>query len=404
MSGGHNAKVLVTGIGCVSAFGLGIDLLEAGLRGGIPAIGPYQPTLAPPAYYRLAGRVPDEAFPAQADSAGNRLNDRATRLATQAVREAVGMVKVPLNPDRTGVVVGSAGPGIETFEAGCHRLFAERRERAHPLSVLRAMANAPASQISMEFGLRGPALVVSSACASGTHAIGEAMWMLRTGRADAMIAVGTEACLTYTTMLAWDALHVLSPDGCRPFSVGRNGLVLAEGAAALLLETEVSATRRGAIPLVEVAGYAASADAADVIQPEIGRIAWTIAAALNDAGVSPEEVDHINAHGTGTVLNDRTEAAALHRVFGVRASRIPVSATKSLHGHALGAAGAIEAVATILALSRGFLAPTVGWLGPDPDCNLDVIPNFAREAVCRVAISNSFAFGGLNAVTCFRRL
>jgi nodulation protein E len=396
-------RILVTGIGCVGPFGLGIGQFEAGLRAGVPAMAQHRPGFAPPDFTRLVGRVPEDALAGQPGPAGGRLTDRATFFAVLAAREAVTGAS-PLNPDRTGVLVGAGGPGIETYEAGYHRLYAEGRERAHPLSVLRGMANAPAAQVSLELGLRGPAAVLSSACASGTHALGEAMWMLRTGRADAMLAIGTEACLTYATLRAWDALHVLSPDGCRPFSIGRNGLVLAEGAAALLLETEAAAAARGAQPIAELAGYAASADAGDVIQPEVGRMAWTIAAALADAGVAPEAVEHVNAHGTGTVLNDRAEAAALHLVFGPRASRIPVSATKSLHGHALGAAGAIEAVAAILALTRGFLPPTAGWLGHDPDFDLDVVPNVARSAAVRIAVSNSFAFGGLNAVACFRRL
>jgi nodulation protein E len=396
---GRQARILVTGLGCVSPFGAGVARLEAGLRAGVPALAPFTPDFAPEEYRRLAGRVPEEAL--AGDSAA-RLGDRATRLAVLAAREAVAG-QAPLDPARTGVVVGAGGPGIDTYEAGYHRLYAEGKTRAHPLTVLRGMANAPAAQVSIELGLKGPAMVLSSACASGTHAIGEALWMLRAGRVDAMLAIGTEACLTYAMLMAWDALHVLSPDACRPFSTGRNGLVLAEGAAALLLETEASAARRGAAPLAEVAGYAATADAGDVIQPDIANIAATMQAALDDAGVAPEDVDHVNAHGTGTLLNDRAEAAALHRVLGPRAARIPVSATKSLHGHALGAAGAIEAVATVLALTRGFVPPTAGWIGPDPDCALDVVPNAARAADCRVALSNSFAFGGLNAVACFRR-
>lgn len=394
----RGGRILVTGLGCVSPLGAGVAAFEAGLRTGIPALAPFRPDFAPETYRRLAGRVPDDAL---TNEVASRLSDRATRLALAAAREAVA--GQALDPARTGVIVGAGGPGIDTYEAGYHRLYAEGKPRAHPLSVLRGMANAPAAQVSIALGLQGPAMVLSSACASGTHAIGEALWMLRAGRADAMLAIGAEACLTYATLLAWDALHVLSPDACRPFSAGRNGLVLAEGAAALLLETEASAARRGATPLAEVAGYAASADAGDVIQPDVERITATMQAAIADAGLGPEAVEHVNAHGTGTLLNDRAEAAALHAVFGARAAHIPVSATKSLHGHALGAAGAIEAVATVLALARGFLPPTAGWLGPDPDCALDVVANTAREAACRVALSNSFAFGGLNAVACFRR-
>jgi nodulation protein E len=201
-------------------------------------------------------------------------------------------------------------------------------------------------------------------------------------------------------MLAWDAMRVTATDTCRPFSAGRSGLVLAEGAGALLLEREDHALSRGAQPLAAVLGYAASADARDVIQPDVGRIAATMQAALADAGVAPEDIGHVNAHGTGTVLNDRTEAAALHRVFGARVRAIPVVATKSLHGHMLGATGAIEAIATILALRGGILPKTAGYLGFDPDCDLDIVHGAARPAPRGPALSNSFAFGGLNGVLC----
>jgi nodulation protein E len=395
-------RIVVTGLGAVTAFGAGIPRLDAGLRAGVPALAPFRPDFAPDDYRRMAGRVPPEALAGDdTEGSGARLGDRATRFAVLAAREAIAATP-RLDPRTTAVLVGTGAAGFEAHEAGFHRLYAERRTRAHPLSVLRGMACAPSAQLSIALGLRGPTLTVTTACASGTHAIGEALWMLRSGRVEAAVAVGTEACLTYGSMLAWDALHVMAADTCRPFSIGRSGLVLAEGAAALLLETEDAAKRRGAPLLAEIAGYAASADAGDVIQPDIDSIAATMAAALADSGVDAAEIDHVNAHGTGTELNDRAEAAALYRVFGARAGRIPVSATKALHGHALGAGGAIEAIAAILAMRGGYVPPTANHLGVDPGCALDVVPNAAREAACRVALSNSFAFGGMNAVLCVR--
>jgi len=266
------------------------------------------------------------------------------------------------------------------------------------------MASAPVSQIAAEFGARGPAFAVTSACASSAHALGTALLLLRAGAAQLALAGGTDACFSYGHLQAWEALRVMAPDTCRPFSRDRRGMVLGEGAGAFVLETLEHARARGATPLAELAGFGQSSDAGDPVHPDPEGMAAAIGAALRDAAMEPGEVDYVNAHGTGTASNDVAEARALHLALGSAARLASVSSTKSLHGHALGASGALELVATLFALREGVIPPTANWLGPDPECDLDVTPNEARERPVRAALSSSFAFGGLNAVLALRRL
>jgi nodulation protein E len=266
------------------------------------------------------------------------------------------------------------------------------------------MSNAGASHIAMELTLTGPAYTISSACSSANHAIGQALWMLRSGQADLALAGGSEAPFSLGLLKAWEAMRVVSPDTCRPFSLDRKGLILGEGGAMLVLEPLDSARARGARIYAELAGTGMSADAHHITQGSVTGPAQALRAALADAELPPEAVEYINAHGTGTPVNDPTEARAIRDVFGRHADRLAVSSTKSLHGHALGAAGALEAVATALALHRGMLPPTANFSAPDPECDLDVIPNQARRAAVGAALSSSFAFGGLNAVLAFRAI
>jgi nodulation protein E len=283
------------------------------------------------------------------------------------------------------------------------RLYGEHQGRFHPLSIVRLMTNAAASQVSMVHGITGPSFVVATACASSNHAFAQAAMMIRAGLVDAAVVGGTEACITLGTLRAWEAMRVLSPDTCRPFSAGRRGLVLGEGAGMYVLETLESAQARGANILCELAGTGMSSDAGDIAAPsEIGAAA-AMNLALRDGGLSPEDVDYVNAHGTGTVANDSTETRAIHRVFGGHARELVISSTKPMHGHALGAAGALELVAAVGAIHDGIVPPTLNYLGPDPACDLDYVPNEARTMKVDVAISNSFAFGGLNAVVAIRR-
>jgi nodulation protein E len=262
------------------------------------------------------------------------------------------------------------------------------------------MHNAPASHLSIRHGLTGPVLAVASACASANHAMGLAFQQIRAGAADVMLTGGCEAMLCFGGVKAWEGLRVLAPDACRPFSLGRKGLVIGDGAGVLVFEAETHARARGARVLAEVAGFGMTADAGDIVAPDPAGAAAAMRLALTDAGLAPADIGYVNAHGTGTLLNDRSEAAAIRAVF--RDSAPPVSSTKAAHGHAIGATGALEAIACLLALTRGILPPTLGFQAPDPDCPLDVVPNAARTARVAACLSNAFAFGGLNAVLAFR--
>jgi len=255
----------------------------------------------------------------------------------------------------------------------------------------------------MEHGIRGPVFAVSSACASANHAMGLAFQMVRAGTVEVAVAGGAEAALTQGALMAWDAMRIMAPDTCRPFSLERKGLVLGEGAAMVVLENMSRAKARGATIIGEIIGFGMSSDASDIVLPSLEGAASAMRACLADAGLAPEQVDYINAHGTGTTVNDITETHAIREVFGSHAERLAVSSTKSLHGHALGAAGAIEMAATLIAMRHGFIPPTANFEAADPQCDLDYVPNEAREAKMEVALSNSFAFGGLNAVLAIRR-
>jgi nodulation protein E len=331
--------------------------------------------------------------------------DRFAQFSVIAAREAVEMAGVEWTEElREGaaVITGSCMGGRFTEEIGYWELFHHGRHRVHPLTIPLGMSNAGASHISMEYGLHGPAYTISTACSSSAHAIGNALWMVRSGAAPLAIAGGSEAPLFLGGLKAWEAMRVVSPDTCRPFSLNRSGMILGEGAAMMVLEPLDRALARGATPLAEIVGFGMSADACHVTQPSAEGAARAIRGALRDAALAPEQVGYINAHGTATEANDRMEAAAIHAVFGSNGRSLPVSSTKSMHGHTLGAAGAIEAVATVLAMRAGVLPPTINYAQPDPECELDVVPNQARHAQVEVALSQSFAFGGLNAVLAFR--
>jgi nodulation protein E len=330
--------------------------------------------------------------------------DRFAQFSVIAAREAVTMAGIEWTDElreSAAIITGSCMGGRFTEEIGYWELFHHGRHRVHPLTIPLGMSNAGASHISMEFGLHGPAYTISTACSSSAHAIGNALWMVRSGAAPLAIAGGSESPLFLGGLKAWEAMRVVSPDTCRPFSANRSGMILGEGGAMLVLEPLDRALARGAKPLAEIVGFGMSADACHVTQPSAEGAAKAMRAALRDGGLAPEQVGYINAHGTATEANDRMEAEAIHAIFG-RNTTLPVSSTKSMHGHTLGAAGAIEAVATVLALRNGILPPTINYTQPDPECDLDVIPNQSRPASAEVALSQSFAFGGLNAVLAFR--
>jgi nodulation protein E len=292
--------------------------------------------------------------------------------------------------------------GQSTQDIGFQEVYKLGHNRVHPLTIPKTMANAGASHISMEFGITGPSFTISTACSSAAHAIGQAYWMVRSGATDLAISGGSEAPFSFGILKAWEAMRVVSPDTCRPFSKDRHGMILGEGAAMLVLEPLEAARARGARIHAEIVGFGMSADAGHITQPSAEGAARAMRAALRDAALAPEQIAYINAHGTGTAANDPTETAAIRAVFGAHAGRLAVSSTKSMHGHALGASAALECVATALALRDGLLPPTANYREPDPECDLDVIPNQARVARVEYALSNSFAFGGLNAVLALR--
>jgi nodulation protein E len=397
-------RVAITGIGAVTALGHDAAALWQGVAHGACGIRPIANIPTGRLTVTHAAEVLD--FDSVTHFAARRLPmlDRTSQLALVAAREAIaeGASLTNVDPARAGVVMAAA-IGQETFDTSYQELYGRDARRLHPMTVPRIMPNAPASHVSMEFGLRGPCFATASACASASHAIGTAFHMIRAGMMDVAVTGGSDASIVVGFMKAWDALRVLSPDACRPFSRDRSGLVIGEGAAILVLEEWDRACARGADILAEIVGFGMTADATDLTAPDAQGAARAMRAALADAAAVPTDVDYVNAHGTGTRLNDRTEVAALGEVFGAHLAALPVSSTKSMVGHCLNAGGAVELAVTALALRHGVLPPTMGFREADPECPVDCVPNAARPAAIRVAMSNSFAFGGLNAVLVLRQ-
>jgi beta-ketoacyl-acyl-carrier-protein synthase II len=357
----------------------------------------------------VPGYSPTDHFPLK------RLDllDRFTQFGLLAAAEAVKLSGIEIREEerpRFGVVMGSGMGGVSTFDSGYFSLYAKQATRLHPFTIPKIMHNAPTSQICMEFGAQGPSMSTATACSSAGHAIGQAFHLIKFGLADMMIAGGADAPITFGMMRGWESVRVLATGNgdpsraCRPFSADREGFVMGEGAGALFLEELDHARKRGAKIIAELAGYGMTSDASHITQPSVSGPARAMRQAIEEAGLSPQDVDYINAHGTGTQLNDVTETQVIKEVFGQDARRVAISSTKSMHGHAMGATGAIELVATIMALDRGVIPPTANYTRPDPQCDLDYVPNQAREKDVRAALSNSFAFGGLNAVLLVRRL
>lgn len=399
-------RVAITGMGVVSALGPDAASLWAGLQAGRSAISPLPEELSARLRFRNGAQVPAFDPAAHFEARELTLMDRFTQFAVLAAREAVAQAAVVWTSDlreRTAVVTGSCLGGRYIEESGYQELYGRNGNRIHPLTIPLSMPNAGASHISMQFGLQGPAYTLSTACASSAHAIGQAFWAVRSGSSPLAIAGGSEAPFFLGGLKAWEAMRVVSKDTCRPFSRERSGLILGEGAAMLVLEPMEAALARGAEPLAEIAGFGMSADAGHITNPEATGPARAMRLALEDARLAAEQIGYVNAHGTATEANDRIESAAIRDVFGARAGRLPVSSTKSMHGHTLGAAGAIEAVASAMTLRYGFVPPTANFLSPDPACDLDVVPNEGRAVEVEACLSNSFAFGGLNAVLALRR-
>src|SRR5579864_7077000 len=400
-------RVAITGLGIVSPLGLNLPETWAGLREGRSAIGPIESVDGSRVGLKIQNGAQVRGFdPLKHFQGGKDAQlDRFAQFSVVAAREALRDSGIEMTQglrEQSAIVCGSAVGGQAAIEAGFEDLWVERRGRVHPLTIPKTMANAGASHISMDLGLGGPVYTVSTACSSANHAIGQAFRLVRDGDADLAVAGGAEANFTLGMLKAWEAMRVIAPDTCRPFCKDRRGMILGEGGAMMILEPFEAAQARGARIYAEVCGMGMTSDAHHLTQPTVDGPARAMRAALREAGMAPEEVGYINAHGTGTAGNDPIETKAIHEVFGSHAKKLAVSSTKSMHGHALGAAGALEAVATVLALYHGILPPTANYLGRDPECDLDYIPNQPRAAQVEAALSSSFAFGGLNAVIAFR--
>lgn len=397
-------RVAVTGLGAISALGHHAPALWSAILEGQVGIGPIANIATDRLNVKIAAEV--KGFdPAQHfDRRKVPMLDRAAQFAVVAAREAVEDARISFDasPSRSGVILGATGCWFAVDEA-YHELYGRNAARLHPLTIPRIMANAPVSHITIEQGIRGPAFTVSSACASANHAVGLAFELIRSGALDAVVTGGSDASIVPGFLKGWEALRVLSPDGCRPFSKNRNGLVIGEGAGILVLENMAHAKARGATIHAELVGFAMNADGVDMAAPNVDSIARAMSGALRSADLSPSDIDYVNAHGTGTRLNDSVEVAALRKTFGNRLASLAVSSSKSMFGHTMAAAGALELIATVQALRESVIPPTMNLDEIDPECDVDGVPNQARHTEFDVAMSSSFAFGGLNAVLIARK-
>ena len=400
-------RVVITGAGTINALGHSVpETLEA-MREGRCGIGQLEFRDVERLSINIGGQVKGFEADAQFNRQQMALYDRFTQFTLAAAKEAIsqsGLEFIGELAAKSGVVLGTAGGGVSTWDDNYRSVYEDGKNRVHPFVVPKLMNNAAASHVSMEYNLKGPSFTVSTACSSSNHAMAQAFQMIRTGMAPAMVTGGSESMLCFGGGKAWEGLRVMSKDACRPFSANRNGMVQGEGAGIFVFEEMEHAKKRGAEILCEVIGFAMTSDASDIVMPSKQGAARAISGAMADAGINPEEVGYINAHGTGTAANDKTECAAVADALGPHADRVMISSTKSMHGHLIGGTGAVELLACVMALRDGIIAPTIGYEEPDPECALDVVPNEAREAKVEVALSNAFAFGGLNAVLALRRV
>ncbi len=397
-------KIAITGMGAISAAGPDMASLWDAARNGHSCIGRIELEHARGNRILIGGRVAGYDPAAHLDEAALRTCDRYAQFALHAAAEAIanaGMEAADLHHERTCVIIGTGAGGIGTMDEGCRNYYSDRK--LETFAVPRTMPSSAASHISIAYGITGPTFTITSACASASQAIGMAATMIRAGLVDRAVTGGAEACLTPATMRSWEYLRVLTPGICRPFSVGRNGMVIGEGAGICIIEAEDAMRARGASPLAWLAGYGTSSDARDMIQPDADGAARAVRAALANANLPPAAVGYINAHGTGTVLNDINEAEALRRVFSRALDTIPLSSSKPIIGHALGAAGALELLITIAALREQTVPPHMNCLAPDPKCPLNLQLDHALPHAFDAALSNSFAFGGINAALVVRK-
>lgn len=401
-------RVVITGIGCISSIGKNVEEFQANLFQGKDGFAPITLFDTEGFKAKVAAEVKSYDESRFFSDAQLTLLDRYAQFALLATREAVNDAKLEmdvLKGNRIAVIHGSGVSGQTTQDNNYFKLYAEKSKRLHPFTIPKLMCGSAASHISMEFGIQGPAFTTASACSSAAHAIATSFLFLRSGMVDVVITGGAEAPVTPGSIKAWESLRVMAHDACRPFSAKRNGMVIGEGAGTIILETLEHAQERGAKIYAELAGVGMSSDAHNIVQPTVEGPANAIQNAILNAGLSTQDIQYINAHGTGTPQNDPTETRAIRRVFNGSADRLAVSSTKSMHGHALGAAAALECIATIAALQRQTAPPTMGYLEPDPECDLNYVPNEARQMEIHCALCNSFAFGGLNVsllLKCFK--
>jgi nodulation protein E len=399
-------RVAITGMGAISALGRDVSEFAAAVLQGKSGIRRIESADCSALRFPNGAEVRGYSHHPYFDDRRADFLDRFAQFAVIAAREAVAGAAVEWTNElreTAAIITGSCVGGQSTEDIGFHEVYKLGHNRVHPLTIPKTMANAGASHISMEFGVTGPSFTISTACSSAGHAIGQAFWMIREGITDLAITGGSEAPFSFGILKAWEAMRVVSPDTCRPFSKDRRGMILGEGAAMFVLEPLEAARARGARIHAEIVGFGMSADANHITQPSAEGAARAMRAALKDARLAPEQIGYINAHGTATPANDVTETAAIRSVFGPHAGRLAISSSKSMHGHALGAAAALECLAATLALRDGILPPTANFNEYDPECDLDVIPNCPRKAEVEYALSNSFAFGGLNAVLALRK-
>ncbi|MFS4583384.1 beta-ketoacyl-[acyl-carrier-protein] synthase family protein [Phaeobacter sp. C3_T13_0] len=400
-------RVVITGMGSINALGHNVADTFASMAEGRCGIGDLEFHDVERLSIRIGGQVREFEAEGRFNRQQMSLYDRFTQFTLTAAKEAIEQSGLEFHGElsqKSGVVLGTAGGGVSTWDDNYRSVYEAGKNRVHPFVVPKLMNNAAASHVSMEHNLKGPSFTVSTACASSNHAMAQAFQMVRSGMAPVMVTGGSESMLCFGGVKAWEGLRVMSKDACRPFSANRNGMVQGEGAGVFVFEDYEHARARGAEIICEVIGFAMSSDASDIVMPSKQGAARAIEGALHDAKINPEEVGYINAHGTGTAANDKTECAAVADVFGPHADNLMISSTKSMHGHLIGGTGAVELLACIMALRDGIVAPTIGYEEPDPECALDVVPNTAREANVTVALSNAFAFGGLNAVLALRKV
>lgn len=399
-------RIVITGAGTINALGDNVAATLDAFANGRCGIGPLDIRDLDRLSVRIGAQVknyaPEDHFNRQKIS----LYDRFTQFTMLAAQQAIAQSGLEFSGDlaaRSGVVLGTAGGGVNTWDENYRSVYEDGKNRVHPFVVPKLMNNAATSHVSMEYNLKGPSFSVASACASSNHAMGQAFQMIRYGQSDVMVTGGSESMLCFGGVKAWEGLRVMSKSACRPFSADRDGMVQGEGAAVFVFEERQHARARGAEILAEVAGFAMTSDAADIVMPSKQGAARAISGAMQDASLNPEDVGYVNAHGTGTAANDKTECAAIADVFGHHADQLLMSSTKSMHGHLIGGTGAVELLACIMALRDGIIAPTIGYRENDPECALDVVPNEARRADVSAVLSNAFAFGGLNAVLALRK-